>query len=180
MKLTLLCLFALTGAALAVPVKTLGAFELSDQHEKPRVYRFPKSRVSVITVADHKGSDQLAPWIERLYARYEKRIDIDGIADVSMIPRAFHGVFRRAFKKQLTYTVMLDWGGRVVKQFGHTKGVANLYVVDRDGDVVKHLHGPVTDEAMRTLARVIDETLLTTTRPRREDIRWISTSTTPR
>jgi hypothetical protein len=39
------------------------------------------------TVADQKGADQLAPWIQRVYDRFQNQIDIDGVADVSMIPK---------------------------------------------------------------------------------------------
>jgi len=42
-----------------------------------------------MTVADHKGSQQLTPWIQKLYDRYKKRIDIHGVADVSMALKAF-------------------------------------------------------------------------------------------
>ncbi len=98
-------------AAIAEPVEKLSDFELTDQDAKTRSYRFPKAKVTLMTVADHKGSDQLAPWIQALYDRYRKRIDIDGVADVSMIPELFHGMFREAFRKKLTYSVMLDWEG---------------------------------------------------------------------
>ena len=156
MKLTLFSLLALISAALAAPVEKLHDFELADQHETMRSYRFPKAKVTVMTVADHKGSDQLEPWIQRIHDRYEKRIDIDGVADVSMIPPPFHDIFRGAFKKQLAYSVMLDWGGDVVKQFAPEKGVANIYVIDRRGRIVKRLTGPVSDSAMRELSREID------------------------
>jgi len=159
MKLPLLVLIALQATAFAVPVEKLSDFELTDQNLKTRSYRFPKSKVTVMTVADHKGSDQLAPWIQRLYDRYENRIDIDGVADVSMIPRPFYGVFRDAFRKEVTYSVMLDWGGSVVKQFGYAKGVANIYVINRRGRITKHLNGPVTDDAIRELTREIDRAI---------------------
>ncbi len=160
MKRLLLILIALHGiAAVAAPVEKLADFELSDQDAKPRSYRFPKAKVTVMTVADHKGSAQLEPWIQRLYDRYEKRIDIDGVADVSMIPKPFHGIFRAAFRKQLTYSVMLDWGGSVVKQFGYEKGVANVYVIDREGRIVKQLTGPFSEAGGRELFREIDRAI---------------------
>ena len=80
---------------------------------------------------------------KRLHARYEKRIDIDGVADVSMIPEPFHGGLREAFRKEVTYSVMLDWDGSVAKQFGYTKGVANIYVINRRG------HGAMREAAAR-------------------------------
>ena len=156
MKFLLLTVLALRVAAVAAPVEKLTDFDLTDQDAKPRSYRFPKAKVTVMTVADHKGSDQLAPWIQRIYDRYEKRIDIDGIADVSMIPKPFHNMFREAFRKKLTRSVLLDWGGSVVKQFDYTKGVANIYVIDRGGRIVKHLSGPVSDAGIRELTTRID------------------------
>jgi len=159
MKLPLLVLVALHATAFAVPVEKLSDFELTDQNLKTRSYRFPKSKVTVMTVADHKGSGQLAPWIQRLHDRYENRIDIDGVADVSMIPRPFHGVFRDAFRKQLTRSVMLDWSGAVVRQFDYDKGVANLYVINREGRLLKQFTGPVSDDAERELTREIDRAL---------------------
>jgi len=159
MKLPLLILIALHATAFAVPVEKLSDFELTDQNLKTRSYRFPKSKVTVMTVADHKGSDQLAPWIQRLHDRYENRIDIDGVADVSMIPRPFHGLLREAFRKEVTYSVMLDWDGSVVKQFDYAKGVANIYVINRRGRITKYLNGPATDDAIRELTREIDRAI---------------------
>jgi len=131
-------------------------FELSDQHAQTRKYAFPKSKVTVITVADHKGSAQLAPWISRLYTRYQGRIDIDGVADVSMIPKPFRALLRSEFRKRLTYSVMLDWDGAVVRQFAFRPGVANLYVIDRRGRISKAIAGPVNDAGMVELSRSID------------------------
>ena len=159
MRVSILILIALHTAALAAPVEKLTDFDLTDQDAKPRSYRFPKAKVTVMTVADHKGSDQLAPWIQRLYDRYEKRIDIDGIADVSMIPKPFHNMFRNAFHKQLTRSVMLDWGGSVVKQFDCAKGVANLYIIDRRGRIVQQFSGVLTEDGLRALTREIERAI---------------------
>jgi hypothetical protein len=160
MKLLLLAFTALHATVLAATVEKLTDFDLTDQDAKPRSYRFPKTKVTVMTIADHKGSSQLEPWIKRLHDRYAKRIDIDGVADVSMIPRPFHNIFREAFRKQLTYSVMLDWGGSVVKQFGYKNGVANLYVIDRSGRIVKQVSGPVRAAAERELTREIDRAIM--------------------
>jgi hypothetical protein len=134
----------------------LSHFELTDQEAKKRIYRFPKTKVTVMTVADRKGADQLAPWIQPVYDRYQNQIDIDGIADVSMIPKLFQPILREAFKKRLEYSVMLDWDGSVVKQFAYKKNVANIYVIDRGGRIVQRLTGAVRNEALRALFRAID------------------------
>ena len=79
--------------------------------------------------------------------------------NVSMIPKPFHNMFREAFRKQLTYSVMLDWDGALVKQFDYAKGVANVYVIDRRGRIVKQVTGPVSDAAMRELTQEIDRAI---------------------
>jgi hypothetical protein len=110
-----------TPFAVAAPVAKLGDFELTDQEVNERTYRFPKTKVTVITVADQKGADQLAPWIERVYERFQNQIDIGGVADVAMIPKLFQPILWEAFKKQLGYSVMLDWDNSLVKQFALRK-----------------------------------------------------------
>ena len=157
--LALLALLALHTAALAAPLEKLTDFALTDQEAKPRSYHFPKTKVTVMTVADHKGSEQLASWIQPIRERYEKRIDIDGVADVSVIPKAFQNMFRNAFRKKLTYSVMLDWEGSVVKQFGYKKGVANIYLIDCAGRIVKQMNGAVSDAGAQEFFKEIDRVI---------------------
>ena len=159
MKFPLLALLALHTVALAAPVKKLTDFELTDQEVNPRTYRFPKTKVTVMTVADKKGSEQLAPWIQRIRDRYETRIDIDGIADMSSVPGILQGAVRNSFRKKLTYSVMLDWKGSVVKQFGYKKGVANIYLIDHAGRIVKQVSGPVSDAGAQELFKEIDSVI---------------------
>ena len=159
LSLTFIALLAIGTAVAASPLQELANFELTDQNAMTRSYRFPKAKVTAMTVADHRGSDQLEPWIEKLYDRYEKRIDIDGVADVSMIPKPFHGMFCEVFRKRLAYSVMLDWGGSVVKRFGYEKGVANIYVIDRRGRILKQVTGPVNDDVEQELFRTIDRAI---------------------
>ena len=158
-SLALLTLVAAGSTVIASPLQKLGDFELTDQNAMTRSYRFPKAKITAMTVADHKGSDQLAPWIQKLYDRYERRIDIDGVADVSMIPKPFHGMICKVFRKRVTHSVMLDWGGAVVKRFGYAKGVANIYVIDRRGWILKQVTGPVSDDTEEELFREIDRAL---------------------
>lgn len=145
--------------AVASSPKQLGDFELTDQNAAARKYSFPKTKVTAMTVADQKGSDQLAPWIQRLYDRYGERIDIDGVADVSMIPKSFRGLVREVFRKRLTHSVMLDWDGSVVRRFGYERGLANIYVIDRRGCIVMRVAGPVNPTVEQELFQAIDRAI---------------------
>ena len=107
---------------MASPLKQVSDFALSDQNSVCRRYSFPKEKVTAMTVADRAGSDQLEPWIRSLYERYGTQIDIDGVADVSMVPQSLHGVVRALFRNRLTHSVMLDWDGSVVKRLQYEPG----------------------------------------------------------
>ena len=148
------------GVAAAAPLKQLGDFELADQNSVVRTYSFPKLKVTAMTVADRKGSEQLEPWIQKLYDRYGESIDIDGVADVSMIPGPLRGVVREVFRKRLTHPVMLDWSGTVVKRFGYRPGLANVYAIDRRGRIIEHLAGPWNPTAEREIFQAIDRAMI--------------------
>jgi hypothetical protein len=154
----LLTLFALVGFGLAAasPPKQVSDFALSDQNSVVRRYGFPKQKVTVMTVADHAGSEQLEPWITNLYEHYGSQIDIDGVADVSMVPKPLHSVVRALFRKRLAHSVMLDWDGSIVKRFDYERGVANIYVIDRVGTILKRITGPLNATLKRDLFRTID------------------------
>jgi hypothetical protein len=160
MKLPLLAILFLRTTAFAAPVEKLADFALTDQESKLRSYRFPKAKVTVMTVADKKGSEQLASWIQPIRDRYETRIDIDGVADMSSVPGVLQGVIRNSFRKKLAYSVMLDWEGSVVKQFAYKKGVANIYLIDCAGRIVKQMTGPASDAGAQELFREIDRVIL--------------------
>jgi hypothetical protein len=49
----------------------------------------------------------------------------------------------------------------VVKQFDYEKNVANIYVIDRGGRIVKRLKGAVSNQAVRAPFRAIDAAIAT-------------------
>jgi hypothetical protein len=135
-------------------------FELLDQYARPRPCRFPKTRFTIIAISDGKGAGQLAPWIREIYSRYQGRVDIEGIADVSSSPKILRPLLKELFKKQVSYPVMLDWSGSVVRQFAYQKEVANIYLVDPAGRVAERLTGEASEKRLQLLFTKIDEALL--------------------
>ena len=148
----------LTAPALAAtsPRATPIEFTLSDQDGQARVIDYPRDKVSVFVVADQKGSSELTGWIAPLYQRYGDRIEISGLAALPGIPPMFHGLFRREFKKRLTYPVMLDWSGDVARRFGYEQGHAQLLVIGKDGRVALRQSGAASERALAEVFREID------------------------
>ena len=153
----LLSLLIGTSALAATPQRTAPIeFTLSDQDGRTRVIEYPRATVSVFVVADQKGSAEIAGWIAPIYARYGTRVEIAGIAALPGIPSLFHGLFRREFKKRLTYPVMLDWTGDVARSFGYEKDRAELFVIGKDGRVALRQSGAANDRALAEVFREID------------------------
>jgi hypothetical protein len=143
-------------AAAPPPYPSVSSFELADQYGRARQCLFPGAGVRVITIADRKGSDQIAAWVEPLKKRYGDKVVIDGLADLSSVPSPLRRLVRERFKEKVQYPVMLDWTGTVVRQFFPAKGMANIYVVDSGGQVLLRLGGAAKEQGLQRLFHVLD------------------------
>jgi hypothetical protein len=142
-------------AATAPPTQAV-EFTSTDQDGKARLVKYPREKVSVFVLADQKASSEISGWISPLYARFQERVDITGIAALPGIPSAFHSLFRREFKKRLTYPVMLDWSGDVSRAHGYQKEQVQLLVVSRSGRIALSKTGPATPAALAEVYSAIE------------------------
>ncbi|HVF27107.1 MAG TPA: hypothetical protein VM943_02630 [Pyrinomonadaceae bacterium] len=131
-------------------------FELKDQYNNAHTYRFPKDKVSVLAFGDRKGSAQIEGWIRPLVERYQGRIDINGVAELSAVPALSRGIVRRIFKRQVKYPVMLDWSGQVSKGYGYRGGRAGIFVINQQGHIVTTRTGAASTTELNTLYEEIN------------------------
>ena len=134
-------------------------FELKDQYGKSFTYRFPKAKVSILAFADRKGSEQLEGWIRPLYERYQDRVDIQGVASLSSVPPFVRPVVRRIFRSKVNYSVMLDWQGDVTARYGCEEAKANIFLIEKNGDILLKLTGEATSPGLAHLYRRVDDSL---------------------
>lgn len=114
---------------------------LPDQYGHQRTFAFPQPGVSVLTVADQKGSEQIAGWVQTLKQRFPEGLPIEGVADVSRVPRLLRPLVRKRFVEKVPHPVMLDWDGKIVNQLFCKPGVANIFLLSTNGAVLMALHG---------------------------------------
>ena len=139
----------------------LAPFELRDQYNAAHRVSFPASNVTVMTVADKKGSEQIDGWVAPLKTRYSSRIAITGLADVSTVPSPLRSLVREKFKRRIAYPVILDWHGPVARQFNYLKDRANVFVIDREGRVTGRWAGAATEADLHALFAAVDLALST-------------------
>lgn len=150
-------LLRVTAAESTGPARTQSParIELPDQFETLRVMTFPTTNITLLTVADKAGSEQIVGWVEPVKRQFEDRVVIEGIADVSTVPKFLRGLVRRKFQKAQTHPVMLDWSGTVVRTFSPLADQANILVLDREGKILKHWSGVATPEAVKELCETL-------------------------
>jgi hypothetical protein len=135
------------------------AFTLNDQHQAAHHYQFPRSKISVLIFADYAGSPQLENWIRPLFERYQESIAIDGVAELSKVPKLIRGMVRTAFRDRLERPVMLDWSGAVSTDYHYQKGQANLFVIDHSGRILLKIVGAISAVNLQRVQNVIDQQL---------------------
>jgi hypothetical protein len=133
--------------------------ELKDQFDSPQVLSFPTTNLIVLTIADHKGSEQIAGWVAPVKQRYGLRVDIRGIADMSAVPGWLRGVVRKRFQQRQVYPVMLDWSGDVVKAFAAVNETVNVFVLDERGWILKRFAGEARPRDLEEMYATIDHAL---------------------
>lgn len=134
-------------------------FSLKDQFGKVYDFKFPKEKVTILAFGDKDGSEQLEAWIRPIYDKYQDKIDIHGIAELSSVPLIARGIVRGIIKKKTTYSVMLDWEGKVSESYKYEKKKANIYLIDRKGTIVVKTIGAADATRLETIYKEIDALL---------------------
>ena len=141
------------------PTNAPAVIALRDQFEVMRTLKFPTTNLTFLTIADKAGSEQIAAWVAPVQQRFGEQVAIEGIADVSSVPRPFREMVRRKFKKAQSHPVMLDWSGDTVKAFAASADQANVFVLDHQGKILKRLRGRATKQSLEELCVIIEQAL---------------------
>lgn len=156
--IAMLCLVAL-GTKAGPLTNAPARIELPDQFEKLQKLSFPNTNLTVLTIADRKGSEQIAGWVEPVAKRFGTRVDVLGIADVSAVPRLLRGTVRSAFRKEQTHPVMMDWSGEVVKKFSPKEDVTTVLLIDGSGKILRRFEGAAKAADTQELCKLIEQLL---------------------
>lgn len=131
-------------------------FSLKDQFGVETAYKFPREKVSILTIGDKEGAEQLEAWIRPLAEKYGDKIELHGVAELSAVPGIAKGIVRNIIKKKSSHSVMLDWSGDVSKSYGFKKDSANLFLIDKQGNIISRQTGAATPAQLQALYAQID------------------------
>lgn len=135
------------------------AFELEDQFNKKFAFKFPAKKVTVFVFGDRKGAEQIEGWVRPLYEKYTDKIEIHGIAELSTVPWIAKGFVRNAIKSKSKNPIMLDWSGKVSKDYGSESDKANVFVVSKTGEIIAEKRGAASSTELEDLYKTIGGSL---------------------
>lgn len=132
-------------------------FGLKDQNDKYVEVNFPSDRPVVLIFGDRKGAGQIDGWSQPIYKKYEGKVYVFGIASLGGVPSYARGLVRRLIKRQTSYSVLMDWGGKLASSVGYQKNKAMLVVVAKDGTILSTKYGAVTDTELDQVYAELDK-----------------------
>jgi hypothetical protein len=147
--------------------------ELHDQYNVAHILSFPARRVTLLTIADRKGSKQVAGWIEAIKPGYGERIDIRGLADCGAVPAFLRGWIRKKFQETLKYPVMMDWTGEICSQFGFKSDLVNILVIGPDGVIRARVVGEANAVAIAKITEALDQAVAAAPGNASAHSRWV-------
>lgn len=130
---------------------------LPDQFGRERTLSFPQPTLSVLTVADQKGAEEITAWVQSLKGQLGVELPIEGVADVARVPRLLRPLVRKRFSEKVKHPVLLDWEGGVVSQLRCQPNTANVFLLSTNGEVLLTLHGAVDVMKLEQLQNAVRE-----------------------
>lgn len=113
----------------------------------------------VMLIADRTGSEQLEGWLVPLAEQYDDVVQIQGIAELSAVPRLLRPMVRALFREDEAVPILMDWTGEVADRFGARAAVVNVYLLAPDGEVVHRVNGGFTTSEWQVLQAAIDASI---------------------
>ncbi len=163
--LTLLLTDTSTGAAesTSLVTKVSLSIELRDQFDVLQRLSFPATNVTVLAIADRKGSEEVDGWVAALKPLYAGAVDFRGVAYLAGVPEFLHAKVRARFQETRQYPVMLDWSGKVCEQLCYERGTANILIIDRDGIIRARIRGSASQATIALARQALEAALSSTT-----------------
>lgn len=135
------------------------AFILENLKGETQQFSFPRTKVLILAIADQKGSEDMENWIKPLYDRYNDSVEIQGVAELSAVPKFARGIARGIISGIVKQPIMLDWTGNVSGQFGAKAGVTNVYAINAQGQIIASGSGIASLDKLKAIAERVDNAL---------------------
>ena len=152
-------LFVFAFIAFANAQTNVANFGLKDQNDRYTEVNFPSDRPVILIFGDRKGAKQIEGWSQPLGKKYDGKAYIFGVASLGGVPSYARGLVRRLIKRQTSYPVLLDWGGKVANTLGYQKDKAMLVVVAKNGTVLSTKYGAATESELNSINAELDKQL---------------------
>ncbi len=138
-------------------------FSLQDQYDEDFVFENSRDKALILFIGDHQAREELSQWAKEITNEYSQKVKCIFIISFPDIPFFLKGWIKGKFKnndtnnKNRTDSVLLDWGGKVLRSYKCTKKNANLILIDDKGIIQGIERGEVSPENKKRLFGAIDD-----------------------
>jgi hypothetical protein len=155
-------LATLCAAATAVAVGEIAPdFSINDQYDHPVKLSTFRGAPVLLVDGDRKGSDYMNPWILGVRGAVSATgVKVIEIASLNAVPTFMHSWVKGRFQGKdengtLFAPVVLDWDGKIAKDYGFRVDFTNVYLIDAGGRLQYSAAGKGTPEETESLAQAI-------------------------
>lgn len=143
---------------------------IKDQYEKEFRVSASRGEILLLVCGDRTGSDFTGNYTDAVQARFGANgslpLRIVPIANLSSVPSFLQGMVKKRFvgtteSGQPKLPIFLDWEGDLERLFGFTEDVANVYLIDKSGNLQFVAAGKGTEPETKELLQVIARLLAT-------------------
>ena len=138
-------------------------FEIQDQFDRIHTDADLRGQVVLIFGTDKNGSRVGGAWAEALRESLASQVSSEAVAwvdvaDLRGVPFFVKGSVKKKFPREPENWVLLDWKGTFAKTYELEENVCNIFLLDRDGRVVRRTgQTDVDPEVVSELSRTIQQ-----------------------
>ena len=134
-------------------------FELKDQFAKLWKLSNLKDDVVVVVAATRESGRAMGPWVDKLKAKYNKKIHLLGLLDLHKVPGIGRGIAKSRIRSETKDPLMLDWDGKTGKAYHVSDKYPVVVVIDKNGVAQAVQATNFTTQAYDTIVASIDKNL---------------------
>jgi len=139
-------------------------FRLIDQFGEEQTQDDVAGQVTILIGGNRKASEHSRDWALAIQSFLETRTDqveeiaVLSVADLRGIPRMLEPAVATQLGKKYERSVLMDWDGQITGEYEFAPRMANVVVIDKEGEVVHQLSGKQPQAAqLGELARALSK-----------------------
>lgn len=116
--------------------------------------KWPRKKVVFLTMGDRAAQKMTQAWAQPIHEKYGDHLEYVPIAMLKAVPSAMKLAAETMIKTQYK-EVLMDWSGVAAERYMARPGLANVYLIGKDGTMLAEYHTEVSDAKLAEVDALI-------------------------